>query len=72
MYFITHACVNMITLLLHECDTVEPACILWTPWDQQKGVRSLRCPDFPGHFMPFGTSTKCVDYASVLVFKCPH
>ena len=21
---------------------------------------------------PFGTITKCVDYAGVLVFKCPH
>ena len=22
--------------------------------------------------MPFGTSTKCVDYAGVLIFKCSH
>ena len=22
--------------------------------------------------MPFGTSTKCLDYAGVLIFKCPH
>ena len=35
-----------------------------------------KCPDFPGQLYdkaaPFGTITKCVDYAGVLIFKCPH
>ena len=29
-----------------------------------------KCPDFPGHKESFGTTTKCVDYAGVLIFKC--
>jgi len=34
-----------------------------------------RCPDFPGLLydkVPFGTTTKCVDYAGVLIINCPH
>ena len=46
--------------------------------------RFSRCPEFSDHFIclnfqvilyekvPFGTSTKRVDYAGVLIFKCPH
>ena len=34
-----------------------------------------KCPDyqgdFPCQFISFGTITKCVDYAGVLIFKCP-
>ena len=39
------------------------------------------CPDCQGILIlqvilydkvSFGTSTKCVDYAGVLIFKCPH
>ena len=49
-------------------------CVLRTPWDQQK------CPDYQGVLIfqvilydvaPFGTITKWVDYAGVLIFKCP-
>ena len=41
-----------------------------------------KCPDYQGAVIfqvifiydkvPFGTSTECVDYAGVLIFKCPH
>ena len=30
---------------------VQYTCVLWTPWDQPKVSRLLRCPDFPGQFI---------------------
>ena len=48
--------------------------VLWTLWDQKK------CPDYQGVLIfqvslpdkvPFGTTTKCVDYVGVPIFKCP-
>ena len=41
-------------------------CVLWTPWDRLKVSR------LSNDKVTFGTSTKCVDYAGVLIFKCPH
>ena len=44
-------------------------------WTNQKS------PDYQGALIfqvilydkvPFGTSTKCVDYAGVIILKCPH
>ena len=49
-------------------------CVLWTPRDQPKVSRLSRLPDFPVSLYDkasFGTITKCVDYAGVLIFKCP-
>ena len=50
-------------------------CVLWAPWDRKK------CPDYQGVLIfqvilydkvQFGTSAKCLDYAGVHIFKCPH
>ena len=61
--------INTVQLNLSIMDTLEP--------NQKCADYQLRCSDFPSHFYmikhgPFGTSTKCVDYAGVLIFKCPH
>ena len=49
--------------------------VLWTSWDRKK------CPDYQGVLIfqvilydkvQFGTSAKCLDYAGVHIFKCPH
>ena len=39
----------------------------WTPLDKQKVSMLSRCSDKA----PFGTISKCVYYAGVLIFKCP-
>ena len=49
--------------------------VLWTPSDQLKVSRSSRCPIPKVNLCTkdyFGTLTICVDYAGVLIFKCPH
>ena len=48
-------------------DTLGPA--------KLKVSRLSRCPDFQVSLhdnVSFGTTARCVDYASVHIFKCPH
>ena len=43
-------------------------CVLWIPRDQQK-VLIFQVSLYDK--APFGTTTKSVDYAGILIFKCP-
>ena len=54
--------------------TVEPLCTMVTlgaihKWPDNQGVLIIQVSSYAK--APFGTTTKCVDYAGVHIFKCP-
>ena len=60
-------------LVCSECTcTCSGTCVLRTPLERRKVSRLSSCSDFPGDKVPFGALTECVDYAGVLIFKCPR